>query len=212
MPSCTPSSGLLCAAGRARPTSFRLRLPMPPAARPDERGPCSVAFGSSMVPAPAATPSTPAAGSHSTRRSEATFKAACHRRTHVGPGTPLGNLPRLLDARRRRDCLEGNGAQRTDGFEALFPRHQVRYSPIAGELLERSPQAISPAPIRKRSRRRSGVASTPIVVGAAADYGQGLGPFEAAGLDVQIQSIDNDAPIAAAKVRSCNKCRALDRR
>jgi 5,5'-dehydrodivanillate O-demethylase oxygenase subunit len=32
--------------------------------------------------------------------------------------------------------LEGQKAQRSDGFEALFRRHQVRYSPIAEEILE----------------------------------------------------------------------------
>jgi 5,5'-dehydrodivanillate O-demethylase len=31
--------------------------------------------------------------------------------------------------------LEGQKAQRADGFEALFRRHQVRYSPIAEEIL-----------------------------------------------------------------------------
>jgi 5,5'-dehydrodivanillate O-demethylase len=31
--------------------------------------------------------------------------------------------------------LEGRKAQRSDGFEALFRRHQVRYSPIAEEIL-----------------------------------------------------------------------------
>jgi 5,5'-dehydrodivanillate O-demethylase len=32
--------------------------------------------------------------------------------------------------------LEGKKAQRSDGFEALFRRHQVRYSPIAEEILD----------------------------------------------------------------------------
>ena len=32
--------------------------------------------------------------------------------------------------------LEGVKAQRADGFEALFRRHQVRYSPIADEILD----------------------------------------------------------------------------
>jgi 5,5'-dehydrodivanillate O-demethylase len=32
--------------------------------------------------------------------------------------------------------LEGKKAQRADGFEALFRRHQVRYSPIADEILD----------------------------------------------------------------------------
>ena len=44
--------------------------------------------------------------------------------------------------------LEGNKAQRADGFEAMFKRHQVRYSPIAGEILDalraaRAPQLVS---------------------------------------------------------------------
>jgi NitT/TauT family transport system substrate-binding protein len=42
------------------------------------------------------------------------------------------------------------------------------------------------------------VASTPIDVGAEVYYAQALGYFKAAGLDVQIQSIDNGAAIAAA--------------
>jgi 5,5'-dehydrodivanillate O-demethylase oxygenase subunit len=44
--------------------------------------------------------------------------------------------------------LEGKKAQRADGFEALFRRHQVRYSPIAEEILEvlrsgRAPELVS---------------------------------------------------------------------
>jgi 5,5'-dehydrodivanillate O-demethylase len=44
--------------------------------------------------------------------------------------------------------LEGQKAQRADGFEALFRRHQVRYSPIAEEILAvlrsaRAPQLVS---------------------------------------------------------------------
>jgi 5,5'-dehydrodivanillate O-demethylase len=44
--------------------------------------------------------------------------------------------------------LEGQKAQRSDGFEALFRRHQVRYSPIAEEILEalrsgRAPELVS---------------------------------------------------------------------
>jgi 5,5'-dehydrodivanillate O-demethylase len=44
--------------------------------------------------------------------------------------------------------LEGTKAQRADGFETLFRRHQVRYSPIAEEILEvlrsaRAPQLVS---------------------------------------------------------------------
>lgn len=42
------------------------------------------------------------------------------------------------------------------------------------------------------------VASTPIDVGAEVYFGQALGLFKAAGLDVQIQTIDNGAAIAAA--------------
>ncbi len=42
------------------------------------------------------------------------------------------------------------------------------------------------------------VASTPIDVGAEVYYAQALGMFKAAGLDVQIQSIDNGGAIAAA--------------
>jgi NitT/TauT family transport system substrate-binding protein len=42
------------------------------------------------------------------------------------------------------------------------------------------------------------VASTPIDVGAQVYYAQALGAFKAAGLDVQIQSIDNGAAIASA--------------
>jgi 5,5'-dehydrodivanillate O-demethylase oxygenase subunit len=46
--------------------------------------------------------------------------------------------------------LEGQKAQRADGFEALFRRHQVRYSPIAEEIL-----AVL------RSARASQLVSTP---------------------------------------------------
>jgi NitT/TauT family transport system substrate-binding protein len=42
------------------------------------------------------------------------------------------------------------------------------------------------------------IASTPIDIGAEVYYAQALGYFKAAGLDVQIQSIDNGAAIAAA--------------
>jgi NitT/TauT family transport system substrate-binding protein len=42
------------------------------------------------------------------------------------------------------------------------------------------------------------IASTPIDVGAQVYYAQALGYFKAAGLDVQIQTIDNGAAIAAA--------------
>jgi NitT/TauT family transport system substrate-binding protein len=42
------------------------------------------------------------------------------------------------------------------------------------------------------------IASTPIDVGAEVYYAQALGMFKQAGLDVQIQSIDNGAAIAAA--------------
>jgi 5,5'-dehydrodivanillate O-demethylase len=44
--------------------------------------------------------------------------------------------------------LEGHKAQRADGFEALFRRHQVRYSPIADEILDvlraaRAPELVA---------------------------------------------------------------------
>ena len=44
--------------------------------------------------------------------------------------------------------LEGKKAQRADGFEALFRRHQVRYSPIAEEILDvlrsaRTPELVT---------------------------------------------------------------------
>lgn len=42
------------------------------------------------------------------------------------------------------------------------------------------------------------IASTPIDVGAEVYYAQALGYFKAAGLDVQVQSIDNGAAIASA--------------
>lgn len=47
--------------------------------------------------------------------------------------------------------LEGQKAQRADGFEALFRRHQVRYSPIADEILAALRSARAPQLVRTPS-------------------------------------------------------------